>query len=280
MPLSLSFRIAAVIAAVTLLSAAATSSAVEPKSPTGPFDFKVSFDNLPDGSPFQLPQQQQVFNDPHIVKHINGDTGRNVSKYVMSIVSHDCKNAHCLQYTYPKGSRGTFLELPGYGSSGFVLVMSQADILNIEFDWLFEPGFDLDSGIGKIPGWLMIGSGSLNKGTQELLTWRANYHPTRLAFLNQDPETGHTCCGSAGVGPAAVTGHWYHVRMQIKAGRNGYSNGWIDGKPVFHNGPFHAKTQLDTAIVNFRTWFGGANHAANDSYAHMDNIHIWSGSGP
>lgn len=276
MPASLTFCIAAVVAAVTLL----TSSTAEPKSPSVPFDFKVSFDKLPDGSQFQLPQQQQVFNDPHIVKHINGDTGPNVSKYVMSIVSRDCKNAHCLQYTYPKGSRGTFLELPGYGSSGFVLVMSQADILNIEFDWLFEPGFDLDSGIGKIPGWPMIGSESLNKGTQELLTWRANYRPTRLVFGNQDPETGNTCCGSAGVGPAAVTGHWYHVRMQLKAGPNGYSNGWIDGKPVFHNGPFLAKTQRDTAIVNFRTWFGGANHAAKDSYAHMDNIHIWSGSGP
>ena len=276
MPLSLIFRIAAMIAAVTLL----TSSSAEPKSAGGPFDFKVSFDNLPDGSAFQLPQQQQVFNDPHILKHINGDTGRNVSKYVMSIVSHDCKNTHCLQYTYPKGSRGTFLELPGYGSSGFVLVMSQADVLNIEFDWLFEPGFDLNSGIGKIPGWPMIGSESLNKGTQLLLTWRANYHPTRLGFVNQDAETGHTCCGSAGMGPAAVTGHWYHVRMQLKAGPNGYSSGWIDGKPVFRNGPFLAKTQRDTTIVNFRTWFGGANHATNNSYAHIDNIHIWSGSGP
>ena len=131
MPLSFSLRVAVVIAAVTLL----TSSAAE-TSPSEPFDFRVSFANLPDGSQFQLPQQLQLFNDPHIVKHINGDTGPNVSKYVMSIVSHDCKSAHCLQFVYPKGSRGTFLELPGYGSSGFVLVMSQADILNVEFDWL------------------------------------------------------------------------------------------------------------------------------------------------
>jgi hypothetical protein len=272
MPLSSVLRMAAVIAAVTVLTSSAAESA-----PGEPFDFRASFANLPDGSPFQLPQQRQVFNDPHIVKHVNGDTGPNVSKYVMSIVSHDCKSARCLQFTYPRGSRGTFLELPGYGSSGFVVVMSQADILNIEFDWLFEPGFDLNSGIGKIPGWPMIGSDSFNKGTQLLLTWRANYHPTRLAFGNQDPETGQTCCGSAGVGPAAVTAHWYHIRMQLKAGPNGYSKGWIDGKLVFRNGPFLAKTQHDTAIVNFRTWFGGANHAANNSYAHMDNIHIWSG---
>ena len=56
--------------------------------------------------------------------------------------------------------------------------------------------------------------------------------------------------------------------------------GWIDGKLVFDNGPFLARTQDNTAIVNFRTWFGGANHAANNSYAHMDNIRIWSGNGP
>jgi hypothetical protein len=266
---------AAVIAAVTFL----TSSAAEP-SPGDPFDLRVNFADLPDGSPFQLPQQQQVFNDPHVVRHINGDTGPNVSKYVMSVVSHDCKSARCLQFTYPKGSHGTFLELPGYGASGFVLIMSQAEILNVEFDWLFEPGFDLTSGIGKIPGWPMIGSDSFNKGTQLLLTWRANYHPTKLVFVNQDPETGQTCCGAAGAGPAAVTGHWYHIRMQLKAGPNGYSKGWIDGKLVFDNGPFLARTQRDTAIVNFRTWFGGANHAANNSYAHMDNIHIWSGNGP
>jgi hypothetical protein len=185
MPLSLTLRIAAVVVSVTVL----TSSAAEP-APNEPFDFRVSFANLPDGSPFQLPHQQKVFNDPHVVKHINGDTGPNVSRYVMSVVSHDCKSVRCLQFTYPKGSRGTFLELPGYGSSGFVVVVSQADILNVEFDWLFEPGFDLNSGIGKIPGWPMIGSDSLNKGTQLLLTWRANYHPTRLGFVNQDPETG------------------------------------------------------------------------------------------
>ena len=92
----------------------------------------------------------------------------------MSIVSHDCKSARWLQFTYPRGSHGTFLELPGYGASGFVLFMSQTEILNVEFDWLFEPGFDLTSGIGKMPGWPMIGSNSLNKGTQLLLTWRAN----------------------------------------------------------------------------------------------------------
>ena len=275
MPLSSIFRMAAVIAAVTFL----TSSAAEP-SPGDPFDLKINFAELPDGSPFQLPQQQQVFNDPHVVRHINGDTGPNVSKYVMSIVSHDCKSARCLQFVYPKGSHGTFLELPGYGASGFVLLMSRAEILNVEFDWLFEPGFDLSSGIGKMPGWPMIGSSSFNKGTQLLLTWRANYRPTRLVFVNQDPESGHTCCGSAGAGPAAVTGHWYHIRMQLKAGPNGYSKGWIDGKLVFDNGPFLARTQEDTAIVSFRTWFGGANHAANNSYAHMDNIHIWSGNGP
>ena len=276
MPLSFTFRIAAAIAVFAL---GMTSTPAQSTSPNKNFDFKVIFDSLPEGN-FLLPQQQKVFNEPHIVKHINGDSGPKISKYTMSIVSHDCKNVHCLQYTYPKGSHGTFLDLPGYGSSGFVLFLSQADTLNIEYDWLFEPGFDLSSGIGKFPGWPMFGSESLNRGTQLLFTWRANYHPTRLAFGNQDPETGHTCCGSAGAGPAAVTGHWYHVRMQLKAGPNGYSKGWIDGKLVFHNGPFLAKTQHDTAIVNFRTWFGGANHAANNSYAHMDNIRIWSGNGP
>src|SRR5215469_8001751 len=189
MPAYMTLRIAAVAAAFTVL----TSSVAEP-SPGEPFDLRVNFADLPDGSPFQLAQQQQVFNDRHVVKHVNGDTGPNVSKYVMSIVSHDCKNARCLQFTYPAGSHGTFLELPGYGASGFVLFMSQAEILNVEFDWLFEPGFDLTSGIGKMPGWPMIGNNSLNKGTQLLLTWRANYHPTRLVFVNQDPESGHTRC--------------------------------------------------------------------------------------
>ena len=79
MSLSSALRIAATITAITLL----TSTGAETKSSSGPFDFTVNFNNLPDGSAFQLPQQQQVFKDPHILKHINGDTGPNVSKYVM-----------------------------------------------------------------------------------------------------------------------------------------------------------------------------------------------------
>lgn len=240
------------------------------------FDFTVNFDNLTNGR-FTLATQKIAFKDPSVVMQVSDDKAN--TKTLMSIVSSGCKSGRCLQYFIPKGTHGT----------GFFITTTPTDTLNIEFDWFYKPGYDFSirSGqtmaCGKVPGFVGWNSPpNMSVGVIEELTWRANANTKGGApffgFLNQDDHSGHTCCGSAGYGPSIQTGRWYHVKVSMKSGASGYTKGWIDGVQYFNNGPFISSVAVSTPVVNFRTWFGCGNTTpAVDSYALMDNVHIWSG---
>jgi hypothetical protein len=254
----------------------------------GDFDFTVNFDNLPEGA-FTLTQQKSVFTDPHIIKQYNTDS----TGTLMSVVTSGCKGAHCVRHFYPTGALGSVPpassgRLKINAANGFYLILTNTPVLNIEYDWMFEGGFDLNQGGGKIGGFPEYGvNGSLRRGTDLLVYWRSlcadrSTDPC-FAADTQDQATGQT---TQSYGPHINTGQWYHIHAQLAPGPRGWQKVWVDNKLFYNHGPSAASrgsSPTDTPIANFRSWFGGgsSNYSPkNDSYARIDHIRIWSGTGP
>ena len=199
-----------------------------------------------------------------------------------SIVTSGCKTAgnHCLRYHYPKGTLG-IAQTSGGPIAGFIIFEKYVDVLNVEYDWMFESGFDLKGGAGKIGPWLAYNTPRLHSGVDIILQWRNLSGKDIWKPATQDPGNGTTIATNGPALPAV--GQWAHIKMQLKPGPSGWQKVWVNGTLIHNNGPF---TPADSTgigpIVSFRTWFGGGGRAQAakwDSYARIDNIHIWSGTG-
>jgi hypothetical protein len=253
-------------------------------SPTptpGGFDYRPNFNNLPAGS-FGMAQQKTVFTDPSIVSQENWDNKGNR----MFIATSGCKTAgnHCLRYFYPKGTIGGAWNTGAWGILGFWIAHKWTDVLNIEYDWMFEPGFDLTGLGGKIGPFIGYMNKSTWQGYLQIIQWRSDGAKASLVPCTQSPA-GATLCAAFGKEPIPInqTGHWYHIKQQIAYGPNGYQKTWIDGNLIWNNGPFVPHSDVGLApVIDFGSWFGGGGTlpaAKNDSWSRIDNVRIWSGTG-
>jgi hypothetical protein len=250
------------------------------------FDFTADFSRIPAGTNFTLAQQKIVFDAPYITGHAN------TVKQGISVVAEGRSGGNCLQFHYPPGEVGANPNMPSYGNLEFYMTFPATDVMNIEEDIYFKPGFDINnptlSGarMGKLPPRVML------SGIRTTINWDAKA-PGPSSFVgyneNAQPRAGRPTGydwgsrrASWGIQPAT----WYHLHYQRAGGPNGYTNVYIkrDADPsevlVFHFGPM-ADSASDPWILAFASFFGGAGGkvaAHSDSYLDVDNIHIYSGT--
>jgi hypothetical protein len=247
------------------------------------FDYQPNFNTLSVG-PFTMTQQKQAFTNPSITTQANGNTAKLIS------ITSLCKTSgnHCLRFYYPQGTVGSGWDSSIWGTLGFAIYQQSVPVFNVEYDWYFEPGFDLTGGIGKIGPFLTYHHDNPYSGFQEITIWRTNSNGYGyfVPCVQAQSSGGTTICATTAQkeqGPAIQTGQWYHVRMQAANGPNGYQKAWINGTLIFNNGPYIPPGTTDLQpVVFFYSWFGGAGSASAakwDSYARIDNVHIWSGTG-
>lgn len=246
------------------------------------YDFTADFNRVPAGTAFSADQQKRVWKDPDVKWHWNG------MKTAYSIVAEGKNGGNCMQIFYPKGEVGATHKGE---TRDYQLIAAPTDVLNVEWDWQFKPGFDFHSQ-GKIAPAVRVKN---NSGVWIGLRWYWYYsaplpnpggraHPVLHAENN---TTGATIF-SAYTSPRwdFQAGVWYHFHLQYAPGPQGWLKGWIqrpnDAKETLTGsyGAVANTTSGSPFMLSFSTFFGGAGPAVaarTDSYALIDNIHIYSG---
>jgi hypothetical protein len=254
---------------------------IEPIDPVETIEFRSDFDACPLG-PFTLANKQLAFpgqniddGDPEGVFYEIVDGGR---------YSNDYCNYRCVRMHYPVGAFGT-------GQQYFRIRLGRPnDVVNVECEWMFEDGFDFPAGGddgGKCTPRIVWGE--LSAGTSaRVYWWHAEVHPD--GKLRTEPFICHFVDLAAGkyLGvnhtPAAVkTGQWYHFTLRFLGGPQGHGEIWVDGTLISVLGPQPTDTVNDSVLICFSSFFGGGGQGSAptvDSYARIDRVHVWTGSGP
>jgi hypothetical protein len=260
---------------------ASTPTPTPTPTPTG-FDFTTNFDNIPAGTRFTLDVQQQVFNSPAIVNQTNGDTGTDPMFTIVSTIGPGGRSGNALQVKFPQGCVGGAVGVPGYGSSSMNFTLIDADVINIEYDVYFLPGFDLHFAgkIGPAVFYSVDGTPAATSGLKTI--WRVANDPI-------GHELGMYYYASYGTPVTQTysvwwfnTGQWYHFKQQLARGPSGWGKIWIGGTLYYSINPTNM-TSTEYPSFQITQWFGGSGStsaALNDSYILYDNIRVWSGTGP
>jgi len=155
--------------------------------------------------------------------------------------------------------------------------------LNIEWDWMFEPGFDVVgvTGVGKLGPQLGWGPNLVSQmGVRQFLTWTngtsKQYHSN--IQLQNGKGINYVPPSPTGNSPNYITqlGIWSHFRLQLfGAYPNSWGAFWMDGVSLGKFGPFAQLTD-DRICVSLSTFFGGMNTPRVDNYSRVKNVHIWT----
>jgi hypothetical protein len=248
------------------------------------YDFTANFNLIPAGTVFGTPQQQIVFPPGGPVSYrFNADTGTN---HFYTIVGNCKGGENCIQIFLPKGDVGGNPGLAGYGSSGYIVSALATDVINVEFDILFQAGFDFHSQ-GKIGPRIDNNQDGLRVmwNASGVITSTSNARSHWRMYLGKALTGGHWL--EAHTPWTLATNVWYHIHMQYAGDpTTGFSKIWIqrpiDPSPVlyFSFGPSPNTSASNNFSLNFSSFFGGAGRAVaarNDSRILQTNIHVYSG---
>jgi len=195
---------------------------------------------------------------------------------------------------YPANGYGMAGPNPPAGQQFYILrIKSPKVTANLEFDWLFEDGFDLwppnpeklgGGKIGPCINWGEVGGEDAKRGTRAMMWYNGNgslYQNGKFSPSCQDQRSGDQLIQPVQYGPVIETNHVYHIRIRIHGGDNGSAEYWIDDG--FHANSIpghHLQVGADDDVLYDFAFFagGGATNACRwDSYARHGNIHAWSG---
>jgi hypothetical protein len=204
------------------------------------------------------------------------------------------RNNRCLRTKYAAGDYGNI------SNNCWWVKFPYSQIVNIEFDWFFEPGFYFaknSSGHngGKIPGlWGGTNRNRTVNGTRKVGDWCARFMWREFdgvkARLIQYHEGGFyniqggDMTWEDGSKIYLEAGVWYTFRIQVKQVANsktGYIKCRLNGKPIL---PVHTNVMLTDNpscpwSIFFSTYFGGGSSWAppRDCYSRCDNMRVWTG---
>jgi hypothetical protein len=244
---------------------------------TSGFDFTGNFNACPLG-PMTTASKQLAWSNPAILKLTDSDQG---SRF--EITTGGKNGGQCCRAFYPVGHFGG-------GKGWYQLDFGSVGLpLNIEWDQMFEPGFDLSEGLGKIaPGILWGPVGGLNNGSVHVYIWnsgppgrgaKAKY--SALSQVNRAGYTPHELLVGMNSPNWIVPGQWNHLRIQVFGGPSGFANYWVDGVLIATSVMPTFSFPTDVVSVNFNPFAGGGSAAYApkiDSWARHDNVRIWSGT--
>jgi hypothetical protein len=195
---------------------------------------------------------------------------------------------------YPEGGYGMAGPNPPAGQQFYQLrIKSPRTIANLEFDWLFEDGFDsnppnpdnLGGGkIGPCINWGEVGGVTEKRGTRAMWWYNANgsnnAHPV-FSPSCQDQRSGDQLIQPVKYTKPYETERVYHFKVQIFGGPDGHASYWQDGVKIADSIEGHELlvTPEDDVLFDFAFFAGGGatNACRWDSYARHGNIKCWSG---
>jgi hypothetical protein len=198
-------------------------------------------------------------------------------------------NGRAQRMCYPQGQYGMNHQF-------YILRLKSPKVTaNLEFDWLFEDGFDLwppnpdKLGGGKIApciNWGEVGGVTEKRGTRAMMWYNGNgshYQKGVFSPSCQDQRTGNQLIQPVQYGPVIQTETVYHIRIRIHGGDNGLAEYWIDdGFHAQSVAGSHLQVGPDDDVLYDFAFFagGGAVQACRwDSFARVGNIHAWDGEG-
>jgi hypothetical protein len=198
-------------------------------------------------------------------------------------------NGRCQRMKFPANSYGMHHQF-------YILRIKSPKVpAALEFDWLFEQGFDLwppnpeQLGGGKIGpciNWGEVGGVTELRGTRAMMWYNGNgslYQNGKWSPSCQDQRSGDQMIKPAVYGPLITTEQMYHIKIRIHGGDDGLAEYWIDDS--FHAtsipGAHLQVTADDDVLYDFAFFAGGGqtNACRWDSYARNGNIRCWSGTG-
>jgi len=193
----------------------------------------------------------------------------------------------CCRMRYPAGAFGM-------GSQFYQLrIKSPRTVANLEFDFLFEPGFDFappnaekvgGGKIGPCINWGEVGGETAKRGTRVMFWWTgngSNYQKTRWTPTCQDQRSGNQYIQPTVYGPLITFDQIYHFKIQILGGPQGHASWWLDDVKLADSiaGQALQVTPEDDVIFDFAFFAGGATPAYAprwDSYARHGNVRCYS----
>lgn len=233
-------------------------------------DFTCDFSYLPT-RPFVLADKQAAFAGQRVY-----DSDPNGVFYSI-LPAGGMTEGPCIRMTYPA-------EATGAGHQQFQVQQQgrPGGQVNIEYYWMFEPGFDWQAG-GDVAGKTAprIVWGSLTSGTGLRVKWAAQ-NGTRWCFkpecVNLATSAQH---GGNIYAQSIIPGWWYHIQMSALGGPAGFFKIWIDGLLELDVGPTPETILDDPVLMDFSSFFGGAGPTyapTVTSYARLDNPRYWTGA--
>jgi hypothetical protein len=246
------------------------------------FDVTGNFAAAPTG-PFTAENKQRVWGN-----RVTQDFDSSGTKF--SLVDDDRLGGRCQRMKYPAGECG--MQNQSYG----IRITTPKCAAAVEFDWLFEEGFEFydynldppNGGGGKIGPCLNFGEigGTTEKRGVRLMHWWNAYgsnkpHPC-FAPSCQDQRTGNQLIQPTKYTPPLAVEQVYHFKIE---GRNGdasiaYAKYWQDGNLIAEvTGKFmQVDNETDDLIVDFAYFSGGTAESApnHDCYARVGNIRYYS----
>lgn len=202
-----------------------------------------------------------------------------------SIVKGGKNGGQCCQVKFPKGLNGSAIqEYQMFRDASGVVV-------HLEFDYMFLPGFDLVTDVGKLgPGICWGPRSGVGGGVYVFLIWQragASFKGS-LSFTVQNQD-GHGIeynsppLGVQNFSNGLNIGQWYHWKLSLDGRPGGFASAELDGKlqaKYLNNGswPIHAN---DTVMFDsFHHYGGGGPGPLVDSFALQDNISYYSDPEP
>jgi hypothetical protein len=209
--------------------------------------------------------------------------------HFFTLVDDSRLGGRCCRMRYPAGDYGM-------GSKFYQLrITSPRTVANLEFDFLFEEGFDLNPpnpenlGGGKIGpciNWGEVGGVTEKRGTRAMMWYNANgsnnAHPV-FSPSCQDQRSGDQYIQPVVYTKPIVLEQVYHWKIQIFGGEEGWAKYWLNNDLLATSipGQHLQVTPEDDVLFDFAFFAGGGatNACRWDSFARHGNVKCWSGEG-
>lgn len=246
------------------------------------YSFAAKFDAAPLGS-FTAANKALVWPPDQGFAIYDPDPGGNY----FELVDDARLGGRCCRMRYPAGAWGMgwqFYQLQ---------VKAPGTVANLEFDWLFEDGFDLappnpeKAGGGKIGpciNWGEVGGVTEKRGTRPMIWYNgngSNYQKPVYSPSCQDQRSGSQHIQPVVYTAQIVLEQIYHWKIQIRGGNDGFANFWLGGEKIASVGPkfLQVDAETDNVIFDFAFFAGGGQNQACrwDSFARHGNVRCWSG---
>lgn len=246
------------------------------------FNFSGNWSAAPLGA-FTNANKQLVW-----ANRVTQDFDNNGAKF--SLVDDSRLGGRCQRMKYPAGAYGM-----GDQSYG-IRIKAPKCAVAIEFDWLFENGFQFydmqmnppNGGGGKIGPCINygeIGGTTEKRGTRYMWWWNAygsnKPHPC-FAPSCQDQRSGNQLIQPVKYTPALATERVYHFKIEARNGdaSTAYAKYWQDNNLIASvSGKFmQVDNNSDDVIFDFAFFSGGTAESApnRDCYARVGNVRIYS----